>query len=69
MRYKTGDWRTFRPVVDPGKCTHCLLCWIFCPDIAIRRGEKVAEIDYNFCKGCGICASECPVKAITMEEE
>jgi len=69
VEYKTGDWRTFRPVVDPGKCTHCLICWIFCPDGAIRRGEKVVEINFDFCKGCGICAAECPVKAITMEEE
>ncbi|MEO0115587.1 MAG: 4Fe-4S binding protein, partial [candidate division WOR-3 bacterium] len=25
--------------------------------------------DYDFCKGCGVCASECPRNAITMEEE
>jgi len=69
VKYKTGDWRASRPVVDPNKCTNCLLCWIYCPDMAIMRGEKVVEINYDFCKGCGICAAECPVKAITMEEE
>jgi pyruvate ferredoxin oxidoreductase delta subunit len=69
MKYKTGDWRTFRPVVDPNKCTNCLLCWIYCPDMAINRGEKVVKINYDYCKGCGICAAECPAKAITMEEE
>jgi len=69
MKYKTGDWRASRPVVDSNKCTNCLICWIYCPDAAINRGEKVVEINYDFCKGCGICAAECPVKAITMEEE
>ena len=69
MKYKTGDWRASRPVVDSDKCTNCLICWIYCPDAAINRGEKVVEINYDYCKGCGICAAECPVKAITMEEE
>jgi len=69
VKYKTGDWRASRPVVDPNKCTNCLVCWIYCPDMAIMRGEKVVEINYDFCKGCGICAAECPVKAIIMEEE
>ena len=68
-KYKTGDWRAFRPVLDEKKCVNCLTCWIYCPDIAIKRKEKVVEIDYDYCKGCGICASECPVKAITMTEE
>ncbi|MFR5780505.1 MAG: 4Fe-4S binding protein [Oscillospiraceae bacterium] len=26
-------------------------------------------IRYDFCKGCGICAAECPKKAISMEHE
>jgi len=69
MRYKTGDWRAFRPVIDEAKCINCLLCWIYCPDAAITRREKFVEVNYEYCKGCGICAEECPVKAITMVEE
>ena len=69
MKYKTGDWRAFRPNVDQGKCINCLLCWIYCPDAAIIRKEKNVEVNYDYCKGCGICANECPVKAITMTEE
>ena len=26
-------------------------------------------IDYDYCKGCGICAEECPAKCIVMVEE
>jgi len=68
-KYKTGDWRTFKPVVDLKKCTRCLICWIDCPEPCILRTEKGVEIDYQYCKGCGICAVECPVKAIVMVEE
>ncbi|MEM0162792.1 MAG: 4Fe-4S binding protein, partial [Thermoproteota archaeon] len=40
-----------------------------CPDSAIlRKGNKV-EVNYDYCKGCGICANECPTKAINMEKE
>jgi len=69
LKYKTGDWRASRPIVDQNKCTNCLLCWIFCPDAAIDRLEKFVEVNYDYCKGCGVCANECPVKAITMVEE
>jgi len=69
MKYKTGDWRAFKPIVDQGKCINCLICWIFCPDAAIVRLEKFVGINNDYCKGCGICANECPVKAITMVEE
>ena len=68
-KYKTGDWRAFKPVVDTGKCINCLFCWIYCPDAAIVRKEKWVEINYDYCKGCGICAKECPKGAITMKEE
>jgi len=69
MKYKTGDWRAFKPVVDKEKCVNCLICWIYCPDSAIVRREKWVDINYDYCKGCGICAHECPKLAIKMEEE
>jgi len=69
LRYKTGDWRAFRPIVDEKKCVNCLFCWIYCPDSAIIRKEKWVEVNYEYCKGCGICAHECPKEAITMVEE
>jgi 2-oxoacid:acceptor oxidoreductase delta subunit (pyruvate/2-ketoisovalerate family) len=67
--YETGSWRTMRPIRDEEKCVHCLRCWIYCPDSAIMVEDgKVVGIDLEHCKGCGICAYECPprVKAITM---
>ncbi|MGD0159225.1 MAG: 4Fe-4S binding protein [Candidatus Bathyarchaeia archaeon] len=67
---KTGSWRTFRPEINFSKCTRCTLCWVYCPDAAITRGEDDSpKIDYDYCKGCGICANECPTKAITMKRE
>ncbi|MBN1384894.1 MAG: 4Fe-4S binding protein [Elusimicrobia bacterium] len=71
-KFKTGDWRNLRPVYHPEKCIHCFICWINCPDSSIiTKDGKVVGIDYEHCKGCGICAKECPPKAsaITMEEE
>jgi pyruvate ferredoxin oxidoreductase delta subunit len=70
--YETGSWRTFRPVLDTEKCTNCLICWIYCPDSSIRvENAKVVGFDLDHCKGCGICAQECPpkVKAISMKLE
>jgi len=71
--YKTGGWRTMCPVYDPKKCINCMLCWVYCPDSAIMvKDGKVVGIDYDHCKGCGICAKECPVKpekAIKMIKE
>ena len=70
--YETGSWRTFRPVRDEEKCTHCLRCWIYCPDSAIKVEDgKVVGIDLDHCKGCGICAEVCPPKihAIEMIQE
>jgi len=70
--YKTGGWRSFRPVHHPDKCIHCLFCWVYCPDSAIMVEDgKVVGIDYEHCKGCGICSEMCPAKekAITMVKE
>ena len=50
-----------------GNCFHCDNCYGYCPDNAIRKREDgTLEIDYEYCKGCGICARECPCGAIRM---
>ena len=35
-QYKTGDWRSQRPILDTAKCVKCGLCAIFCPEGCIR---------------------------------
>ncbi len=71
---KTGDWRSKRPIYSSENCIQCMFCYVFCPDMAImvENGQMVG-INYDYCKGCGICANECPgkkgVKALIMDEE
>ena len=67
---RTGDWRSQTPVIDHEACAgndSCLICWLYCPDAVISRDFPL-EIDLEYCKGCGICAEECPRHAITMIE-
>jgi len=53
-----------------GVCNDCELCLILCPDVAITRREGGGfEIDLDHCKGCGVCAEECPRGAIVMTRE
>jgi len=44
---------------------------VMCPDAAISPNfdKNIFTWNYDYCKGCGICAYECPVDAITMEED
>lgn len=70
--FTTGDWRQQQPRLSLDRCVHCMLCWLYCPDSAIRTHDgRVTEIDLAYCKGCGICAEVCPPKAraIVMIEE
>ncbi len=52
-----------------GVCNQCGNCWLYCPDVAVSKisGEE-CEINYEYCKGCGICANECPRNVIDMEK-
>lgn len=67
---KTNEWRLKKPVINQAKCIKCIICWIDCPEATILRGDDDSvEINYDYCNGCGICANECPTKAIDMAEE
>jgi NADPH-dependent glutamate synthase beta subunit-like oxidoreductase len=57
-----------RRCMSCGNCLECDNCFGVCPDNAIIKlgpGQGY-EIDLDFCKGCGLCAAECPSGAITM---
>ncbi len=71
--FHTGDWRSKVPVWQEKNCIHCMTCWAYCPDNAIKiregaKGKERAGFDYDFCKGCGICPEECPQNAKIVKE-
>jgi NADPH-dependent glutamate synthase beta subunit-like oxidoreductase/coenzyme F420-reducing hydrogenase delta subunit len=50
-------------------CASCLNCVRVCPYGVPSPGKDMAEIDMSQCQACGICASECPASAITLNFE
>jgi NADPH-dependent glutamate synthase beta subunit-like oxidoreductase len=62
-----------RRCLSCGNCFACDNCFGVCPDNAVIKldepGPYRYEIDLDFCKGCGLCAEECPCGAIEMEPE
>ena len=60
-----------RRCLSCGNCFECDNCYGVCPDNAvIKLGPgKRFQFNYDYCKGCGICAVECPCGAITMMDE
>lgn len=65
---KNNGWRNSRPTITDD-CINCLQCYLYCPDGVIFKLESGLAIDYDFCKGCGICEKICPKNAIKMEVE
>ncbi len=56
-----AHWRVDKPVHNMDICINCFNCWVYCPDAAILvREEKMRGVDYQHCKGCGVCVSVCP---------
>ena len=60
-----------RRCLSCGNCFECDNCYGVCPDNAvIKLGPgKRFRFNYDYCKGCGICAAECPCGAIRMVAE
>ncbi|MBK9522310.1 MAG: NAD(P)-binding protein [Rhodocyclaceae bacterium] len=60
-----------RRCLSCGNCFECDNCYGVCPDNAVIKlgAGKRFEFNYDYCKGCGICAAECPCGAIVMEPE
>ena len=60
-----------RRCLSCGNCFNCDNCYAVCPDSAVIKlgpGKRYA-INYDYCKGCGLCAEECPCGAIDMVRE
>ena len=58
-----------------GSCLRCDNCWTLCPDSAVLKTQTPASdgsfyvFDYDYCKGCGLCAIECPTGYIAITAE
>ncbi len=58
-----------------GDCLTCDNCWTLCPDMAVLKTREPTTdgsyyvFDYGYCKGCGLCANECPCGYIVMRDE
>jgi pyruvate ferredoxin oxidoreductase delta subunit len=64
-----ASWRIIKPVYNRDICIDCQNCWVWCPDTAIiSRDKQMLGIDYDHCKGCGVCAEVCPTnpKSLVM---
>ncbi len=55
-----------------GTCIRCDCCWRYCPECSMLRpdeGDVKYRADSDYCKGCGICASECLRGVVEMREQ
>ena len=60
-----------RRCLSCGNCFECDNCYGVCPDNAVIKlgpGNRFA-FNFDYCKGCGVCAAECPCGAIEMVPE
>ena len=60
-----------RRCLSCGNCFECDNCYGVCPDNAVIKlgpGQRF-QFNYDYCKGCGVCAAECPCGAIDMVPE
>ncbi|TRZ98750.1 MAG: glutamate synthase [Rhodocyclaceae bacterium] len=60
-----------RRCLSCGNCFECDNCYGVCPDNAVIKlgpGQRF-EFNYDYCKGCGMCVTECPCGAIKIEAE
>ena len=56
-----ASWRIAKPVYNRDICIDCQNCWVWCPDTSIiSRDKQMLGIDYDHCKGCGVCVEVCP---------
>jgi pyruvate ferredoxin oxidoreductase gamma subunit len=67
---KTGEWRHQRPETDKAACRLCGWCSLYCLVGCMQMSaDGYYHPNFEYCKGCGVCAKECPAHAIRMVPE
>ncbi|WP_116130905.1 FAD-dependent oxidoreductase [Tropicimonas sp. IMCC34043] len=72
---RLGALREATRCLSCGNCLACDNCWVMCPDNAVIKTAELASdgshylFDLDYCKGCGICANECPTGFIQMRTD
>jgi 2-oxoacid:acceptor oxidoreductase gamma subunit (pyruvate/2-ketoisovalerate family) len=61
------DIEEARRCLSCGVCNLCDRCVTYCPDGVLRREGNDLVFDYEYCKGCGVCAAECSRAVIYMK--
>jgi len=67
VRQGLEDVEEARRCLSCGVCNACDRCVTYCPDGVLRRVGKNIVFDYDYCKGCGVCVSECSRAVIYMK--
>jgi len=49
-----------------GVCNECDRCVTYCPEGVLKRVGHEFIFDYEYCKGCGVCAAECPRNVVFL---
>ena len=63
-----ADAHEARRCLSCGVCNDCDRCVTFCPERVLRREGGRLVFDYAYCKGCGVCAAECPRDVVVMSQ-
>jgi NADPH-dependent glutamate synthase beta subunit-like oxidoreductase len=66
VRQGLNDIEEAKRCLSCGVCNACDRCVTYCPDGVLRRVGKDIVFDYDYCKGCGVCVSECSRAVIYM---
>jgi NADPH-dependent glutamate synthase beta subunit-like oxidoreductase len=67
VRKGLGDIEEAKRCLSCGVCNSCDRCVTYCPDGVMRREGNDIIFDYEYCKGCGVCVSECSRAVIYLK--
>jgi ferredoxin len=67
VRQGLPDLEEARRCLSCGVCNSCDRCVTYCPDGVLQRVDGELVFDYDYCKGCGVCARECSRAVVYMQ--